>query len=186
MRRAQFLSRSMFLRLNLKLFGCWLLLGCQNYGIVQLDQKSQRFEVELPSGKPEHLVLRVVNPGNKVLFFDWDNAHLRWPTGFECGVKVVPGDTLGMVYPGGGVEYHVYPAHYYLPADSPRDRRASLDGSLVPDELYRQYEDRYHLTLFIPVFEAEDAGGRPQASCCDSETTWALETIATRISKKPR
>ena len=131
MRRAQFLSLHMFLHLNLALFACWLLLGCQNYGIVQLGQKSQRFQVELPSGKPEHLVLRVLNPGDKHLFINWDNAHLRWPTGFETGVRVVPGDRLGMVYPGGQVEYHIYPAHYYLPPDSPRDRRASLDGSLV-------------------------------------------------------
>lgn len=186
MRRVHSRSSLTFLLLNLVLFGCWLLPACQSYGIVQLEQKSQRFQVELPSGKPKHLVVRVVNPGEGYLFIDWDNAHIRWPTGFECGVRVVPGDKLCMVYPGGSVEYHIYPAHYYLPADSSRDRRASLDGSLVPDELYRQYEDRYHVTLFVPVFEGEGVGGRPQENCCDLETVWEVETVATRISKKPR
>ncbi len=131
----------------------------------------------IPDSAQRYVVVRATNRGSDPLHIRWGDTHLRWPNGFESPVRLKPADALETVYPGGKVEYHLEPVHYYLPPDASEFRRTSLDDTLVPKRLYEKYSDGYVLTLLIPTCRGD--GDACQAQCKESrcEETWTIQTI---------
>ena len=148
--------------------------GCAEYKVVRTECNQGKIRVALADRRDDVLAVRLSNPGTERMFVKWKEAHLRWPNGYEAPVKVIPGDALTSIYPGGTVEYHLKPAHTYVPRDRIMYRRHSLTKSLFPRELFEAHEADYKLKLFLPVCKGEpteDGSGETQ-NC----VVWKVQT----------
>jgi hypothetical protein len=122
--------------------------GCAGYRMISVQGLTPELSLRLTS---DYLVLRVENvEAQQDLYIDWDAAHLRDPRGFESPVVTAPKEPLSLIYPGGRVEYHVYPTHYYTEPDEFMWRRSSLRRHLVYEQLHATggtYEQHLFLRL---------------------------------------
>ena len=168
-----------------KRFGLWLIasglcvlaalhVGCSSYVTKGVQSTTGQLSMDIYSDEDEYLVVRVDNTsGTDHLNIDWAGVHLRWPNGFESPVEVTPEEPLSVIYPGGTVEYHVKPRHFYLPPDKQFQRRNSLSGTLFPSSLYAQFQNAYVLTLFIPVCMSTNAS--TNGGTCDGK--WTVHSL---------
>jgi hypothetical protein len=160
--------------------------GCADFRAAQVRTGSPYLDLALPSGRPEYVAVRVGNTSPNTLYVDWAGTHVRWPSGFEGPVDVAPHRALSTVYSGGAVEYHVFPVHYYLAPDAFGARRNSLAASLVPRPLWRQYFDRYTLTLLVPICEGDAVSckchRRGEGGTCEG---WDVTTSTVVIEEVP-
>ena len=134
--------------------------------------------VALADRRNDVLAVRLSNSGTERMFINWKEAHLRWPNGYESPVEIIPGNALTSIYPGGTVEYHLKPAHTYVPRDRLMYRRHSLTNSLFPLELFEAHEADYKLRLFLPVCkgEATEDGTAEKKNC----VVWKVQTTVAR------
>ena len=154
------------------------LSGCAEYKVVRTECNEGRIRVALADRRNDALAVRLSNSGTDRMFVKWKEAHLRWPNGYEAPVEVIPGDALTSIFPGGTVEYHLKPAHTYVPRDGMMYRRHSLTKSLFPQELFEAHEKDYKLTLFLPVCKGEKAeeGTGEKKNC----VVWKIQTTIAR------
>lgn len=85
---------------------------------------------------------------------------------------VRPDTRLWVVYGGGRVEYHVYPAHLYLPPDRAGWRRNSLAKDLVPREVLHHGRRPFVLSFLMRVCSGGDVycmGPAAAPGSCEAE-----------------
>ena len=154
------------------------LSGCAEYKVVRTECNEGKIRVALADRRTDVLAVRLSNSGTERMYVKWKDAHLRWPDGYEAPVNVIPGDALTSIYPGGTVEYHLKPAHTYVPRDRIMYRRHSLTESLFPQELFEAHADDYKLKLFLPVCKGEptEQGSGEKKNC----VVWKIQTTVAR------
>lgn len=152
--------------------------GCAEYKVVRTECEQGKIRVALADRRNDVLAVRLSNSGTERMFINWKEAHLRWPNGYESPVEIIPGNALTSIYPGGTVEYHLKPAHTYVPRDRIMYRRHSLTNSLFPRELFEAHEADYKLRLFLPVCkgEATEDGTAETKNC----VVWKVQTTVAR------
>lgn len=132
-------------------------VGCVSFRLDEVEATGAHLSVALPPTDSEYLIVRVDNPEPDPLYLDWSSAHFRGPDGFEFPAEVRPESRLSVIYGGGRVEYHVYPAHVYAPPDRAGWRRNSLSRDLIPRESFFLSRRPYTLSFFIRVCQGAQA-----------------------------
>jgi hypothetical protein len=136
----------------LVLLAATLICGCaDSYRMRRLSRDGALQVAVREDGAAEQLVVRVSNDQQQPLHVDWGGVVLRMPNGFDSPVETTPQRPLGLILPGGAVEYHIRPVHHYFGHDRLGHRRNSLETSVTSSALFEEYADNFRIILFVPV-----------------------------------